>query len=110
MANKYNNSKIELDGYTFDSKAEARFYLKLKEQKERGEISGYQCHPRYVLLEPFTKHDVKYRGIFYEADFIVHFPNGKSEIIDVKGVRTATYQMKRQLFEDKYPHLSIKEI
>ena len=38
MTNKYSNKKVVLDGITFDSKAEAKYYLHLKEQQEKEAI------------------------------------------------------------------------
>jgi len=47
---KYNAVKTKVDGYVFDSKAEARRYLELKELRQAGKIRSLSIHPRYELL------------------------------------------------------------
>ena len=44
---KFRNKKVSLDGYTFDSLAEAKHYkYTLKPRLEAGEISHLEIHPR----------------------------------------------------------------
>ena len=45
----------------------------------------------------------------YKADFIVFHKDGSSEVIDVKGVKTKEYIVKKKVFEDKF-NLRITEI
>jgi hypothetical protein len=66
---KYNAKKTKLDGFTFDSQAEARRYQDLKLMHEAGEIHKLRVHPRYLLLDKFTVKGVKYRAIEYVGDF-----------------------------------------
>jgi hypothetical protein len=98
---KYHNTRVTLDGITFDSKAEARRYGELKLLHEAGEIHKLRTHPRYTLLDPFEVKGVKYRGIVYEGDF-EYVENGLVVCEDVKGVRTAVFSLKEKLFMDKY--------
>jgi hypothetical protein len=99
--NKYNNARVTLDGYTFDSKAEARRYGELKLMHEAGEIHKLRVHPRYTLLDPFEVKGIRYRGIVYEGDF-EYVVNGLVVCEDVKGVRTAVFSLKEKLFMDRY--------
>ncbi|PEZ22452.1 hypothetical protein CN345_28955, partial [Bacillus thuringiensis] len=40
-------------------------------------------------------------------DFLVYLQNGEVEVIDIKGFITETFNVKRKLFEYKYPHLQL---
>ncbi|PFE27870.1 hypothetical protein CN312_32665, partial [Bacillus thuringiensis] len=55
----------------------------------------------------FKKQDKSFQAITYIADFLVYLPNGEVEVIDIKGVITETFNVKRKLFEYKYPHLQL---
>ena len=98
---KYRNKRVELDGYTFDSKAEARRYGELKLLHQAGEIQELQVHPRYTLLDPFECKGVRYRSIVYEGDF-EYVENGKRICEDVKGKVTAVFALKKKLFVNRY--------
>jgi hypothetical protein len=104
MASKYNAKTVELDGYIFDSKLEARYYELLKEKQKNNEILFFRVQPIYQLQETFKKYNKTFRRIDYIADFEVHHLDGSIEVIDVKGFRTQTFNIKRKLFEHKYPH------
>ena len=97
--NKYNARKTTVCGHTFDSKREAEIYLDLLSRKQHGEIvrSGFQ--PQYTLLEGFKDNTgKKQKPITYTADFFVTFADGHSEVIEVKGVRTRDYLLRKKLF------------
>jgi hypothetical protein len=47
--NKFNAVKVRLDGYVFDSKAEAKRYGELKLLKRAGKIHSLDVHPKYAL-------------------------------------------------------------
>jgi len=104
---KYNNKKVNLDGYVFDSKAEANYYEGLKIRSARGEIQGFERQPVFNLQPAFKKQDKNFQAITYIADFLVYLPNGEVEVIDIKGMITETFNVKRKLFEYKYPHLQL---
>lgn len=88
--NKYRNQKTIVDGVTFDSKAEAVRYSELK-----------------LLYKAGMIHDLQYQFIFklevnkihvcnYIADF-AYMEKGKCVVEDVKGMKTAVYQLKKKL-------------
>jgi hypothetical protein len=104
MASKYNAKTVELDGYIFDSKLEARYYELLKEKQKNNEILFFRVQPIYQLQETFKKYNKTFRRIDYIADFEVHHLDGSIEVIDVKGFKTQAFNIKRKLFEHKYPH------
>lgn len=107
---KYKNIKTTVDGITFDSKREAEYYCKLKLLKQAGEIKDIALQPRYELQPTFRKNGTTHRSITYVADFVVVNNDGTTEIIDVKGVETKEFKIKKKLFEYKYPNLSLKVI
>ncbi|MGE8207731.1 DUF1064 domain-containing protein [Heyndrickxia sp. NPDC080065] len=99
---KYGNKKTMVDGITFDSKAEAVYYNQLKWLKQAKQIKDFKLQPRYILQEAFSKNGKNFRKIEYVADFEVLKLDGSVEVIDIKGVETKEFAIKRKLFERKY--------
>jgi hypothetical protein len=128
MRQKYNAKKTVIDGITFDSKAEATYYVYLKHLQEKGDIIDIELQPVYVLqpaywkccksidLNTTSKHTCSLCGkkipktsaITYRADFKVTYADGNIEIIDVKGMETAIFKIKKKMFEKVYPEHTIK--
>lgn len=106
--NKYKNRKVIVDGIQFDSQKEAEYYCRLKLLKQAGEIKDFGLQPRYELLPAFEKNGKKYRAITYVADFVIVNNDGTTDVVDVKGVETQVFKIKRKLFEYKYPDLTLK--
>jgi hypothetical protein len=107
---KYGARKTIVDNIKFDSAAEAMYYRQLKLRKSGNDILDFELQPAFVLLEPFRKNGKAFRGIKYIADFKITHLDGSIEIVDVKGVKTDVYRMKRMLFEKQYPELTITEV
>lgn len=101
---KYNAKKVEVDGIKFDSKAEAEYYLHLKQQVTERQILGFERQKRMLLQEGFNVEGVKgkIRPIFYVVDFIVTENDGTLTYIDVKGVETDVFKLKKKLFMKRY--------
>lgn len=94
---KYHAVKTTLDGYVFDSKAEAARYQQLLLLVKAGEIEGLQVHPIYPLVVN-NQRIGKYIG-----DFMYFVPEKDSFVLeDVKGVRTAVYRLKKRLVKALY--------
>lgn len=96
---KYKAKKTSIDGHGFDSQKEANYYKELKLRLRAGEIKGFCIQPTFILAP----------NLKYKADFIVFNNDGTSEIIDVKGMKTKEYIVKKKVFEDKF-NLKIKEV
>ena len=97
--NKYNARKTVMCGHEFDSKREAEVYLELLAQKQAGKIVRIGFQPSYTLLAGFKDNTGKnQKPITYTADFFVTFADGNSEVIEVKGVRTRDYLLRKKLF------------
>lgn len=101
---KYNAKKVEIDGIKFDSKAEGEYYLHLKQQVSERQILGFERQKRMLLQEGFSVEGVKgkIRPIFYVVDFIITENDGKITYIDVKGVETDVFKLKKKLFMKRY--------
>lgn len=96
--NKFNNVKTEIDGITFDSKAEAARYYELKLLQRAGMIADLRLQVPFVLA-PAVKLDERTKpALRYYADF-VYFRDGKQIVEDVKGQRTQVYKIKQHLMK-----------
>lgn len=114
---KYGNSKVSIDGISFDSKREGNVYLRLKDLLSRGCISDLQIHPKWELQPKLTEKYVKHLKtkdkvcertvllpITYEADF-AFYHNGKYVVVDVKiskSLLPKEYQIKKKMM--RYVH------
>ena len=97
--NKYNARKTVMCGHTFDSKRESEVYLMLREKKRLGEIKSIDLQPTYTLLEGFRDNTGRaQKPITYTADFLVEHDDGRREVIEVKGMRTRDYLLRKKLF------------
>ncbi len=90
---KYNAKPTEIDGLRFDSKAEAEYYQLLKRDLGMERIAYLEVKPAYRLPGNVT----------YTPDFTVYRPDGSVEVIEVKGVVTEAFRMKRKLFDSHHP-------
>lgn len=108
--NKYGNDKTLVDGIKFDSTKEANFYCELKMRRMAGEIKDFELQVPFILQPAYKKDNQTVRAIKYLADFVITYPDGKQEVIDVKGMRTEVYKIKKKLLLYKYPKLNFKEV
>lgn len=91
---KYRNTKLVLDGLTFDSKAEAARYGHLKLRQRIGEIDNLELQVRFPLVVNGSKVTT------YVADFRYReVATGAVIVEDVKGVRTPVYKLKKKLMK-----------
>lgn len=104
---KYGAKKIVIDGITFDSKDEGRYYLYLKELKAKDRILNFERQPKYELQPSFKKYGKTHRAITYAPDFLIYHLDGSEELIDVKGTETQQGNMRRKMFDYKYPDLKL---
>jgi hypothetical protein len=104
---KYHNKKTVVDGISFDSKKEADEYHRLKTLKQRGIVTHLELQPKFELQRSFVKNGIRYRAIYYVADFRVKYNDSRIEIIDTKGFKTKEFLIKQKLFEFKYPDLTL---
>jgi hypothetical protein len=90
---KFNAHATFADGIRFDSKKEARYYEELKIRQRVGEVVFFLRQVPFHISK-----DVTYRVDFQEfhADGTVHF-------VDVKGMQTKDFIMKKKIVEHQYP-------
>lgn len=102
---KYKNKKKTVLGITFDSGAEAERYLYLWNCVRKGTIKNlrrqveYELIPKQKLPEPElrgNRREIHLKSCKYKADF-VYERDGKTIVEDVKGYRTANFEIKRKL-------------
>lgn len=91
--NKYGAKKTVVDGITFDSKAEARYYVQLKQREKDGEVGGVELQRPFVVLGPKGELITTYKADFAFWDF----KEDRFRVIDVKGVETAVFRLKKKL-------------
>ncbi len=107
---KYNARRAEAGGRRFDSQAEAARYSELVLLEAAGAIIGLEVHPRFELQPAFTDGDGRrWPAITYEADFS-YTEGGAAIVEDVKGYQTAVFRLKRKLFLQAYPGLTLRVI
>ncbi len=93
--NKYGAIKTSFNGVIYDSKAEAHRAMELNMMVEAGIISNLERQVKF----PIIINDIK---VFtYIADF-TYEENGKKVIEDVKGMRTAMFNLKKKCVEAQY--------
>jgi len=90
---KYGNRKVVVDGITFDSQAEANYYAALKIREMAGEVGGVEHQRPFNILGPKGELITTYRADFAFWDFT----EDKFRVIDVKGVETPMFRLKRKL-------------
>lgn len=96
MYSKYRAIKTVVDGIKFDSKRESQYYQIYKHKEMAGEIKNLQLQVKY----PFIYNN---KTMFkYIADFVYTDREGKEHIIDVKGVVTPVFRLKKKLIEEQY--------
>lgn len=120
-----------IDNILFDSKAEGMYYLYLKDLEKDGCIRDltlqqkFLIHPRFQFVDPVKRGKKRYKksilaATYYIPDFTftVRMPfsliagpvnlilnPGEQVVVDVKGMRTALYRLKRKMFLRQYPEL-----
>lgn len=107
---KYNVDKdIEartLDGITFDSALEMKYYRDvLLPCVESGEIVRWERQKKYELQPGFVRKGKKVLPVTYVADFYMEYADGRTEVIDIKGVPDAKAVIKRKMFWFRYPDM-----
>ena len=96
--NKYHNIKTTYDDITFDSKKESQVYARLKTMERFGLIKDLKLQVEYELMPRFELNGKTYRKTTYIADFTyVSVEDDKLHVIDVKGVKTDVYKLKKKL-------------
>jgi hypothetical protein len=110
--NKFGAMKVKEDGYTFDSMAEWRQYLKLRQMQQDGEISDLRVHPSFTLRErmQLVLRDGKREllsALHHRPDF-GFTEGGRKIVLEVKGVRTQDWKTRYNLFRREFPDIEYR--
>ena len=92
-ASKYGAVPTVVDGIRFDSKAEARYYERLKLRVQSGEVLYFLRQVPFYLPG----------GTRYVVDFMEVHADGSIHWVDVKGVETQMFRLKKRQVESLYP-------
>ena len=109
VRNKYHAKKVTSDGIMFDSRKEYRRWCTLHTAEHFGAITNLRRQVVFELQPGYVNNQgKKIRPITYIADFCYE-QEGKKIVEDTKGFKTKEYQIKRKLFEYKYPAYTLVE-
>jgi Protein of unknown function (DUF1064) len=104
--NKYHAHKLIVDGYTFDSKKEARRYGDLKLYAHAGVITDLEVHPRFDLFAINLKRGEVVQLGHMTLDFQYFECQTQTwKYEDVKGgdaTKTTAYRLRKRLLEANY--------
>ena len=94
---KYRHKKTTVDGIKFDIKREAQFYSSLKQLERAGQVYEVELQRPYALT-------VNGQLVCtYRADFAFYNAIQKrNRVVDVKGVATKDFNIKRKLMRAIY--------
>lgn len=90
---KYDNQSAHYNGYTYTSKAEASYARDLDLRKRAKDIKDWE---RQFPVELRVNDRLICK---YICDFLVHHTDGSKELVEVKGMETEVYRLKRKLLE-----------
>lgn len=99
-AHKFHAKPTTINSIRFDSKLEAKYYAQLLLLKRAGEVIGFL---RQVPLHFEC-------GSTYRLDFLVFLADGSCQAIEVKGMETPEYKIKKKLIDLEYPWLDLKVV
>lgn len=92
---KYNNTRVRYKDRWFDSIYEMNAAKSLEAMRR-----AKQERDRVVAIEYQVKFPIvvnKAKICDYVADFVVEFADGRIDVIDAKGMRTAVYRLKQKM-------------
>lgn len=105
---KYHNESQNYNGHHYDSKAEAGYAKELDMRLKAGQIASWQPHVKLALNVEGT------HVCDYEIDFIVTYPDGMEEFVEVKGAVLPLWELKWRILEaiapKKYPGVKLTVI
>lgn len=90
---KFNAKRTDYDGIRFDSKKEAQYYAKLKMRVSVGQVLFFLRQTAFHLPG----------GVKYSVDFTEFHADGTVHFVDVKGMKTKEFILKKKMVEDLYP-------
>lgn len=93
LRHKFKATPVDDDGHHFPSKLEWSFYKSLLLQQKAGQVLFFLRQVPFHLPG----------GVKYLADFLIFYADGTVRIVDVKGVETSEFKLKKKMVEAIYP-------
>ena len=93
MKHKFKAIPVKSESGHFPSKLEYRYFLHLVNLQKIGDVLFFLRQVPFHLPG----------GVKYVCDFQIFYKNGDILFVDVKGVETDTFKIKRKIVEDVYP-------
>jgi hypothetical protein len=90
---KFRAIPTEIDNIKFASRKEGRYYKELKLRQATGEVLFFLRQVPFHLTA----------GVKYVCDFQVFLSDGTVEFVDVKGMETPMFNLKKKQVEELYP-------
>ena len=97
---KYGAKATVVDGIRFDSKKEAQYYRDLKLRQRAGEVLGWLRQVPIRLPG----------GTILRIDFLEFHTDNTVHFVDVKGMETKEFKIKKREAEAAYPWLRIETV
>ena len=105
---KFHSIKATIDGIEFDSLNESRYYIHVLEEVKAGNIKSFELQKAYEIVPSHIRRGKKIRKMEYLADFVCQMSDGTERVIDVKGVETDVFKMKKKMVEYLYPNVEVQ--
>jgi hypothetical protein len=94
--NKYGNIHQTYNGYTYASKFEAEYAAELDLRVKGKDIEGWERQVK-IPIEINNYHICN-----YYVDFLIYHNDGSKELVEIKGMETDLWRIKRKLLEAIY--------
>lgn len=107
LTKRFGAFKVKINGITFDSMMESKFYVYLLNMKAAKKIKSFERQVTFTLQPGFK--DVNGKTILpikYIADFVVTDNVGDKSVIDIKGMETPEFKLKKKMFQ--YIHRKVQ--
>lgn len=111
---KFHAYKAMVDGIQFDSLNESRYYVYIKQvrdsqqETEHGKLLSFEMQVPFIIVPSHIKNGHRIRKMEYLADFVLCYEDGTKRVIDVKGVETDVFKLKKKFVEYVYPEVTIE--
>lgn len=104
---KFHAFKAKINGIEFDSLNESRYYIYVLKEVRAGNITSFELQKPFEIIPPHIKNGKKVRKAEYISDFVLHMADGTTKVIDVKGIETDVFKLKKKMVEYLYPDVEI---
>lgn len=105
---KYSAQGTYIDNHFFPSLMEAKRYQDLKFLMKAREVKAVEVHPRFLLQPAFNRNGKRYKAMYYTADYLITYPDGRVVVEDVKGYRTKEFDRTVKLLLYRYPDITFR--